>query len=441
MQMQGNFVTRSMPLSNWSVRLSSFCAAVVALALIIPFAGGQTQTANPPAKKTPASKTKGKAADTVPDGPPMTLDAIVRMLKAVKQGVMDQPRILAFIAKRNIAFDATGENLSTLMSNGANPEILDKVAALRPPPPPPPPPIPPKPVTGTLSFVCAPVECMIRIDGGPDKATTNGKLSIDDLVYKQYTVDFRKEGFAPKSERITVNSETSREISIKLEVKSETLQKWGEQLYISALQALVGARGLAEFKALSATGGASSWNEQGMQTEWTIKSTMTADINLYELTNPSSGVYSIACQDETCGPPKGKSPKGKKASGPEAEALNTNLRQYNRYRLTALMQRIKTGNRRFSAVAAPVAGQPNHLLVASPDETYDLTLDANNLPIAVLYRSSDGLASAKITYSEYLPLGTVAKYPRLTSIALPGDKQHGIRVKYDAVSANPSLGK
>jgi hypothetical protein len=84
--------------------------------------------------------------------------------------------------------------------------------------------------------------------------------------------------------------------------------------------------------------------------------------------------------------------------------------------------------------AAPVPGATNHLLVTSPDETYDITLDASNLPIAVAYRSADGLASAKIGYAEYQPVGTTgAKYPQLTSVALPGDKQHGIRVKYDNV--------
>jgi hypothetical protein len=113
--------------------------------------------------------------------------------------------------------------------------------------------------------------------------------------------------------------------------------------------------------------------------------------------------------------------------------LNTNLRQYNRYRLITLMQRITTGNHKLGSAAIPSATSPNHLLVTSPDETYDITLDSAYLPIAVSYRSSDGLASAKITYSEYQSFGSAAKYPRLTSIALPGEKQHGIRVKYDTV--------
>jgi hypothetical protein len=81
-----------------------------------------------------------------------------------------------------------------------------------------------------------------------------------------------------------------------------------------------------------------------------------------------------------------------------------------------------------------VAGASNHLLVTSSDETYDVTLDTAFLPVSVVYRSTDGLASAKISFSEYSPLGT-SKYPQLTSVALPGEKQHGIRVKYNSVTA------
>jgi hypothetical protein len=428
--MQKNFRIKSRPLSIWKTRLSSICILTVALALLIPFAGGQTQTATPQTKKTAPAK---KKADNIPDGPPMTLAALVSMLKGVKQGILDQPRVLAFINKRNIDFDATPENLSTLMNAGANPEILDKVSALRPPPPPEPPPPPPKPVTGTLKFRCAPAECMIRLDGGPDKITQNGRLSIEDLVYRQYTIDFRKEGYLPKSERITVSAPTAPEISVTLDVNPETRLKWGQLLYTSMVRAIGGANGLAEFKSIAATGGASSWNEKGSQTEWTIKTSISADGNLYELSNPTSGNYAISCQDETCNPPKGKQ-KGKRASGTEADALNTNLRQYNRFRLITLIQRVKTANHTLTAAAAPVTGEPNHLLVSSPEETFDITLDAASLPVAVTYRSADGLASAKISYAEYQAFGTAAKYPRLTSIALPGDKQHGIRVKYDSVA-------
>ena len=442
--MQKNFRIKSRPRSNWRIRLSSLCILTLVFALALPFAGGQTQTATPqtkattaPSKKTTSTKSKAKATDNVPDGPPMTLDTLVKMLKAVKQGILDQPRILAFINKRNIDFDATPDNLATLMKEGANPEILDKVSALKPPPPPPPPP-PPTPVTGSLKIVCAPAECMIRVDGGPDKITTNGRLSIDDLAYREYTIDFRKEGYLPKSQRVTVSSPASPELSVALDLDPATRQKWGQLLYMSAVRAIGGANGLAEFKAITAIGGASSWNEKGSQSEWTIKTTVSSGSKSYELSNPTSGSYAISCQDETCNPPKGKQ-KGKRASGPEADALNTNLRQYNRFGLITLMQRIQSGNHTLAAAAAPVTGEPNHLLVTSPEETFDITTDAASLPVTVTYRSSDGLASAKITYAEYQTFGTTAKYPRLTSIALPGDKQHGIRVKYDSVA--PSLGK
>jgi hypothetical protein len=102
------------------------------------------------------------------------------------------------------------------------------------------------------------------------------------------------------------------------------------------------------------------------------------------------------------------------------------------------MQRISGANYKFSASTAPVAGAENHLLVTSPEETFDITLNAKNLPVSAAYRTSDGLASAKITFADYADFGAGAKYPLLTSISLPGDKQHGIRVKYDSVSPSVS---
>jgi hypothetical protein len=431
--MHKHFLKGSTTASNSSARLSSVCIAVLACSLALPFVGGQTPTPAPDKKSTTASKGKSKPSDTVPDGPPMTLETVIRMLKGVKTGLMDQPRIIAFIRKRGLDFTATSENIGQLLTAGAGPELVDLITELNPPPPPappPPPPPPPPPVTGTLHFLCAPAECNIRIDGGPDKLTSGGKLSIGDLVYKQYTVDFRKEGYLPKAEKITVSSANSPEISVTLEVKPEIRAAWGKQLYTSAIQALGGAKGLAEFKPMTATGGASSWNEQGSQSEWTLKSVFSTD-DVYELTNPASGTFSISCHDETCNP-KGKGFR-RKANGPEADALNTNLRQYNRYHLMALMRRIGGANQKLAANAAPAAGKESHLLVTSPDETYDITLDAAFLPVTVNYRSTDGLASAKITYAEYATFDATAKYPLLTSISLPGEKQHGIRVKYDSV--------
>jgi hypothetical protein len=361
----------------------------------------------------------------------MTLEAILKMLNGVKQGIMDQPRIIAFINKRGLDFDAAPENIGKILTAGGSPELVDLISALKPPPAPPPPPPPPKPVTGTLNFSCAPAECKIRLDGGPDKLTVNGKLSIGDLVFRSYLVDIRKEGYLTKSEKVTVAGETSPEIAVTLEVLPETRAQWGKQLYTTAVQALGGAAGLAAFKTFSGSGGATSWNEQGSQSEWTIKSTFGTEA-VYELNNPASGSFAISCQGETCVPAKGKGRK--KSTGPEAESLNTNLRQYNRYHLMALLQRIGAPNYKLGANAAPVGGAQNHLLVTSPEETYDIVLSAANLPISVSYRSSDGLASAKITFAEYGDFGVGAKYPFLTSIALPGDKEHGIRVKYDTVA-------
>jgi hypothetical protein len=285
-----------------------------------------------------------------------------------------------------------------------------------------------------LRFVCAPAECNIRVDGGLDKTTKEGALIVSELVFKEYTVDFRKEGYVPQSEKITVTGENSPEIRVTLEVLPETRAEWGKELFKAAVHAVGGSGGLKDLKPMTGMGGASSWSAAGAQSEWTIKTAFSGDTYSYELNNPSAGTFAISCQDETCGSQKGQRFGHKKASGPDADALNTNLRQYNRFHLEALLKRISDANHKLMANAAPGAeGAERHLMVESPDESYDITLDGAFLPIAVSYRSKDGLATAKISYAQYESFTKGAQYPRLTSIALPGDNKHGIRVKYDSV--------
>src|SRR5665213_3323704 len=109
--MQKNFGSLSKKRWTCKTRLSSSAIPVLAVALTLPFAGGQQTKPNSSGKKT----TKAQAS-TVPDGPPMTLPALVTMLGAIKKGIMDQARILEFVNKRNIDFDATPANVSTLMN-------------------------------------------------------------------------------------------------------------------------------------------------------------------------------------------------------------------------------------------------------------------------------------------------------------------------------------
>jgi hypothetical protein len=396
-----------MPPSSWRIRLSSLWLAAA-------LAAGQTPTP-PPAKKAPV-----KPVDTVPAGPPMTLTGVVRMLSGVKQGITDHPRVLAFVNKRGIDFAATSENMAALTAAGATQELLDRVMALKPPPPPPAPPPPPKPVTGKLRVSCEPAECGVSLNGGAEQSTSGGKLEIGELPYQEYGLEFRKSGYEARREKLRVSSENPTEFSVILQPLPETKAAWGKQL-LSAMEAALG--GTAP-RTLNATGGASSWNEQGSQSEWSFHVAIGTQ-SVYELSNPPSGTFSLTCQGETCNPTKGKNLK-KNAAG-EAAALNTNLRQFHRYHLAAVLQRVSAGGFQVSSDGS------RHLLAASGAEAYEFMLDEANLPVTVHYRSSDGLASATVTYGDYAEFGNGAKYPRLTSIALPGEKQHGIRAKFDAV--------
>lgn len=418
--------------SNWNVRRSSLLVLLIAVAALLP-AGQPPQTPAQKKTKTTNRQTPKPAGDNIPDGAPLSVDFILKMLGQVKADVTDEPRIVAFINKRGLDFLATGQNLGKLRSAGASPALLDMVTALKPPPPAPP---PPNPVSGTVQFSCAPAECDIRFDGGPDKHTKNGKLTVEDLPFKQYTVDFRKEGFATRSERITIASETHAEVKVMLEASAEAKANWGRELFKAALQAVGGTSGIGELKAMTATGAASSWDEAGTLSEWSIKTNFGAATDVYDLGNASSGTFTVTCQGESCGQ-KGKSLFGrKKLSGTEAASINTNIVQYNRYHLVSLFARISGESHKLLANAPPTPGAADqHLIVDSRDETYDITLDGTLLPVSVAYKSKDGLASVNVTYAQWAVFEKGSKYPRNTSVTLPGEKRHGVQVRYETLVA------
>jgi hypothetical protein len=419
--------------SNWSARPNSFSLAMLFIALAVPFVAGHAQQSTVQKKTRSTTKAAQKpTGDSIPDGPPLSIDFILRMLNQVKADITDEPRIIAFINKRGLDFLATQENLDRLLAAGASGDLIQLVSTLKPPPPPP----PPEPVSGTLQFSCAPAECSIRVAGGPEQQTKNGKLTIDGLAFKQYTVEFRKDGFISKSERVTLSEATHPEIKVTLEVAQETRANWGRELLKAALQAVGGKAGVDELKTMTATGAASSWDTSGTLSEWNIKAAFTPNTDSYDLGNASSGSFTVVCQGETCSQ-KGKSLFGrKKVSGPEAASINTNIVQYNRYHLVSLFERIGAENHKLLANAPPTPGTAEqHLIVDSRDETYDITFDSALLPASVSYKSKDGLASVKVTYAQWAAFETGSRYPRHTSITLPGEKQHGIQVRYETLTS------
>jgi hypothetical protein len=420
---------------NWRSRVNKHLFGLLALALAIPFLSGEppSPTVQKKTKAAPKAAPK-KAGDQIPDGPELSIEFVVKMLGQVKADVTDEARIIAFIDKRGLDFLATPQNLKRLEEAGASANLLQLITTLKPPPVPPP---PPPPVTATLSLSCAPAECSIRLDGGRDQQTTNGRLTIAGLALKSYSVDFRREGYVPKVESVTVSVPKPPELRVTLEPTPESRAAWGRDLFKATLQAVGGKAGLAELKNMTANGAASSWDLSGTLSEWAVKAMFTPSGNTYDLGNASSGSFTVACRDGICGP-KAKSAFGKKkATGPEAASINTNIVQYDRYQLVSLFDRINGENHRLTANAAPVGGAADqHLIVDSRDETYDIVIDGAFLPASLTYKSKDGLASATVTYAQWAAFETGSKYPRHTSVAIPGTAaKHGLQVRFETLTS------
>jgi hypothetical protein len=125
-----------------------------------------------------------------------------------------------------------------------------------------------------------------------------------------------------------------------------------------------------------------------------------------------------------------------------AEALETNLRDFNQYHLGPVLQTLLSPSARYQPPRLTPSPRPISNSAELSDSVYNVTIGPDLLPTGVEYESKGGLGSGrKILFGDYGNItggekpknGGVFRYPKRTTIRLLDAEQHGVEVRLDKV--------
>jgi hypothetical protein len=360
---------------------------------------------------------------------PYTLEDVKELVGKVKRDVFSVRQAVELIKQHKVTFDLSESSVTALTNLGADPQIVAAVKAVAPKPPPPPP-----PTVGSLTVICAPVDCDVVIDSQSRERTIKGQLTRQGLnIQKKIHVAVSQTGYMPKEDDVTIGQTLTASLSFKLEPTEETLAANGSTLFGSMVHTITADSDLRKLTSFAASGSLTSFFTDG-QSSWDLQVNMEppASVNM-TVTNSASGTFQFSCIGETCADKKKKF----LAKGNQhvfATELENNLRYYSRYHIGALLEAIKSEAVKFSSAAAEDAGgSEQRLHIETKDADFLVVVGPDLLPNEVTYKEKSGLIEElKVTYGDYQTVGSM-RYPRRTTIRLPGSRHQGIEVRFSTI--------
>ena len=380
-----------------------------------------------PARNRPPAPPRG---GTIANGPPFDID---RLEKIVAERVIAPGRLMLAIRTRNVTFKATPENLQRLRNAGASEDILAVVREMSPAPaitpPSPPPPAPPKARTGVLTVNCAPGECSVTVDGVPSESRQG--VWRRELPVGSKSISVKKTGYSAENRTVELSA-TGSTLSVSLKPDAATKQKHGEELLDKMLAALAD-----DAIDIAADGSWTMQPKEGAPVEWNFAAKLGANQSTYGLSG-QAGTYEMVCRAEKC-EAKGKRAFGRGKPMPEEDArrADTHLRLFRRYYIAGLGRELRTGHMvgRLQPSAETNTLNPTtyELRLDGTDEGYDLSLDAQYLPVSVRYTQKlSGSPPIIMTYSEYVMAGKL-RLPKRMSMKLPEERQGALQIRFDSL--------
>jgi hypothetical protein len=371
---------------------------------------------------------KASPAD-YPAGPPFTVDNLLELLSGVKRNILTEERLMMGLRKRGVDFPATNDSLSRLVDAGASETVLGILwklsAAVQPSPAPPP---PPKPALGML-LKCNPAECEVRINDRPFQTTKEGRALVEGLDPGRTIVDFRKNGFDPRTDVVDIpasNSGTAPAHEVSLHPTEETQRLWGQKL-IEGMRRNVTAVAIPRTLTgtLKISNGAVPISDVVIRFE-------TSGIANIEIQS-AVGRASITCLFARCLPSsrsffsrqKAELRPGKQLKAEEVEGYIPDLEAFLIYEFGETLSRLTDANSVPASLIEPsVASGPKTIRVANAAGTYSVDLGGDMKPSTLEYDSTTGVGptGARVIYSDYQKIGEV-DYPSTTQLKLGGDKR------------------
>ena len=396
--------------------------------------------AGPPladAQKAPAMRPAKPNTADYPAGPPFSVDNVLDLLSAIKRNILTEERLMMGLRKRGVDFHPTPEALTRLNDAGASDAVLGaiwKLAVTVPVTPPPPPPAKP---TFTLTVACQPAECEAAASGGPFQSTKDGRLQIEGLDAGRVVVDFRKTGFEPRTDVVTVSEKgTANEVTLR--PTDETQQHWGEDLASAVLKAIT-----LNTTPRVVTGTVRTSDHGGAIFDVAIHFEASGAANV-ELQTPA-GHATISCRLARCLPSTksllGKLRAGKQLKTEDVEDYVPDIEVLLTYEFDEVFSRLLNGKPMATAPMDPSGPANKALRVAASDSEYLIETGADLKPARLTSElaTGSGPAGIKAVYGEYRKVGDL-DYPSTTELKF-GAEQRSILFQAHGISLTAPASK
>jgi PEGA domain-containing protein len=384
-----------------------------------------------PAPQTVAVERKSsraaKGSDGFLNGPPFTLDQVLRLLA---QNAIPLRRRKEAIQNRGVDFSMSKETAEKLKAAGAPEDILELIKSKSKPVaetatlPPQPPPV------GNIALSCAPAECEIAVNGTPRGSTANGSLPLDELAPGNYVIDFTRDGYISRQNTVLVEEDKTTVVSVALEANRETQETFGADLFQKMIQALGGDEALKELATVQAAGSATMLTREGSGIRWAIRMRSRPDRALFQAKTGSVMHEVMFVGNEFTA--------SKSLKGQDALELPTEFGLIRDHQLATLLARLdKPPHKKLASQAEPAADAEFALFAEGGTDRISIGLDSELRPQRVRITTVTGVGSVLITYSDYVQIQH-AWYPKSMRVKPEGD-QHGVEVHFDTVELNPKL--
>lgn len=318
---------------------------------------------------------------------PLTLRQVIEATLRKPSNVEDQ------VSKAGVQFKATPEVIDILKQFGASPKLISMI-----PVPPPPPEVPAPRMSGPLTVICEPKDCVVVVDQKIGGTTTQNRKTISGLSPGEVTVEVFAEGYEPATRPIRLEADQAKEEKFLLKRNTAFRQQSASALLLKAVASLGGPDGFAELGDVEGAGVMQWTTSSGQVDEWAMTFNKRIGRNLSTTFKTKDGQCTASVLSGTA---KQECRGGLRNGGDKIAEQGTTL--FLSYQPQDVIQAL------FKRSLVTSESDDNVIESADTKDLYVLTLGSNGLPADLVYRIGED-APIHVQYSNYLNLDK-GRYP------------------------------
>jgi hypothetical protein len=341
--------------------------------------------------------------------------------------------------RRTVCSRPSLDDLNRIRRAGASARLIDALEAASPvgviPTPTTPAcpdlkPADPKP--GRLTVTCAPVDCLVLVNGNPVGTTKQRVLSqelrpgpiVATVAAKDYEPD-------PVLATITVKEDGSHILAFTLNPTRASLEEAGAHLFTQMVAALRGKHD-SDQETLLRFHGTLTIFHHGEPTVWNLLSLVKQpDMGRYYLESFQGGRQAYEAVRRG-----GAFDWIKTGRTPAFDELVFVLHRLQEYQLSEVVRRLQSSSFKIRSTEIQRSTHDDTLRASNGGETYRITLDSHLLPREIVLESGGFDEGIRLQYSDYTQAGSEF-IPRRFEAEFRGSTADGFHVHFDRVEVNP----